>query len=149
MIDSNSGVTQEKQNVYPWVILGILTLAQLVMSMGAYIWGPLAPVLRDSFNLTRAQIGTITSALYFASVIIAIPSGLAVDRLGARIVLIISLFIMGIPFALMVFAKSYIYFIVFAAIGGLGYGMINQVSTKGIMYWFNTKLRATQVGPGD
>jgi len=146
MAGSDTSITQENQDNYGWIILGILTMAQLVMSMGAYTWGPLAPVLRDEFNLSRAQIGTITSALYFASVIIAIPSGIAVDKLGARIMLIISLIIMGIPFAIMALAKSYLFFIVFAAVSGLGYGVINQLSTKGIMYWFSTRFRATAMG---
>ncbi|RJP60008.1 MAG: MFS transporter [Deltaproteobacteria bacterium] len=146
MTDPDTSITQENQNSYGWIILGILTVAQLVMSMGAYTWGPLAPVLRDEFNLSRAQIGTITSVLYFASVIIAIPSGIAVDKLGARIMLIISLIIMGIPFAIMALAKNYLFFIVFAAVGGLGYGMINQISTKGIMYWFSARFRATAMG---
>jgi len=146
MAGSDTSITQENQDNYGWIILGILTMAQLVMSMGAYTWGPLAPVLRDEFNLSRAQIGTITSALYFASVIIAIPSGIAVDKLGARIMLIISLIIMGIPFAIMALAKSYLFFIVFAAVSGLGYGVINQLSTKGIMHWFSTRFRATAMG---
>jgi len=146
MAGSDTSITQENQDNYGWIILGILTMAQLVMSMGAYTWGPLAPVLRDEFNLSRAQIGTITSALYFASVIIAIPSGIAVDKFGARIMLIISLIIMGIPFAIMALAKSYLFFIVFAAVSGLGYGVINQLSTKGIMYWFSTRFRATAMG---
>jgi len=55
MTDPDTSITQENQNSYGWIILGILTVAQLVMSMGAYTWGPLAPVLRDEFNLSRAQ----------------------------------------------------------------------------------------------
>jgi sugar phosphate permease len=146
MTGSDTSITEENQNSYGWTILGILTIAQLVMSMGAYTWGPLAPVLRDEFNLSRAQIGTITSVQYFTAVIIAIPSGIAVDKLGARIMLIISLIVMGIPFAVMALAKSYLFFMVFAAVGGLGYGVINQVSTKGIMCWFSTRFRATAMG---
>jgi len=30
--------------------------------------------------------------------------------------------------------------------GGIGYGMINQISTKGIMLWFSSRLRATAMG---
>lgn len=143
---SSKTIVAQVNNNYHWVVLSILTISQLVMSMGAYVWGPLAPELRDSFELSRAQIGSITSALYFASVIVAIPSGIAVDRLGARVLLIFSLATMGLSFALMIFAKNYIYFIVFASVSGIGYGMINQVSTKGIMYWFSSKLRATAMG---
>ncbi|MFC1886106.1 MFS transporter [Thermodesulfobacteriota bacterium] len=146
MADADSSIISENTDNYAWTILGILTIAQLVMSMGAYIWGPFAPVLRDQFHLSRAQIGAITSAQYFTSVVIAIPSGIAVDRLGARSMLIVSLIVMGIPFVIMALAKSYLFFIVFAAVGGLGYGMINQISTKGLIYWFSIRLRATAVG---
>jgi sugar phosphate permease len=131
---------------YAWAILTILTLAQLVMSMGAYAWGPLAPFMRDEFNISRTQIGTITSVMYFTSVVIAIPSGIMVDRLSARLMLILCLMVMGIPFGALALAHNYLIFLVIAAVSGFGYGIINQVSTKGIMYWFTTKTRATAMG---
>ncbi|AGL03401.1 hypothetical protein [Desulfoscipio gibsoniae] len=51
-------------NSYCWVILGLLTLSQLAMSLGAYAWGPLAPFLRAEFDITRAQLGLIQPNLH-------------------------------------------------------------------------------------
>ncbi|RJQ32296.1 MAG: MFS transporter [Peptococcaceae bacterium] len=145
-MSSSTNTTAGEVKNYSWAILAILTLAQLFMSMGAYAWGPLAPFLRDEFNISRTQIGAITSALYFASVAVAIPSGIMVDRLSARFMLILCLVIMGVPFAALALANNYLVFLVIAAVSGFGYGIINQVSTKGIMYWFTTKTRATAMG---
>jgi len=131
---------------YAWIILALLLLSQLVMSMGAYGWGPLASFIRDEFCVSRAQFGFLTSALYLASVIIAIPSGFLVDKLGARIMLIFSLIIMGCAFCFIPTAGTFWVVIMFAALGGIGYGIINQVSTKGIMLWFPRKTRATAMG---
>lgn len=131
---------------YRWIILALLMLAQLVMSIGAYAWGPLAPFLRAEFDATRAQIGAIVSALYFASVIIAIPSGLAVDRWGSRRILVFALLSMGVSFATLSAANIFLFILVMAAAAGIGYGMINQISTKGLMLWFAPGGRATAMG---
>lgn len=136
----------ETTESYSWIILTILLFAQLVMSMGAYAWGPVAPFIRDEYNVTRTQIGFLTSSLYLASVIVAVPSGFLVDRLGARAMLILCLFIMGCSFCIIPTAKTFRLAVIFSALGGIGYGVINQVSTKGIMIWFSRKTRATSMG---
>ena len=109
---------------YKWVILGLLTIAQLVMSIGSYAWGPMAPFLRDEFGINRTQIGTIVSSLYFSSVIVALPAGFAVDRHGARPILIIALVTMGLSFVILSAVNQFSCFIVFAGLSGIGYGMI-------------------------
>jgi len=40
-----------------WLILAILLGAQLAMSMGALGDGPLAPYLRETYGISRGQIG--------------------------------------------------------------------------------------------
>ena len=131
---------------YRWIILALLTMSQLVMSIGAYAWGPLAPFIRAEFNVTRAQIGAIVSALYFASVIIAIPSGVAVDKWGSRKMLVFALASMGVSFVALSATNIFWALLVAAAASGIGYGMINQISTKGIILWFAAGGRATAMG---
>lgn len=131
---------------YAWVILALLLLAQLVMSMGAYAWGPLAPFIMGEYRISRAQFGLLTSVLYLTAVIVAIPSGFLVDKLGARIMLILSLLAMGLPFCFILSAKAFSLIAVLAALSGIGYGIINQVSTKGIMLWFPKRARASVMG---
>ena len=137
---------KETSEKYMWAIVGILLSAQLVMSMGAYAWGPLAPFFRQDFHVTCTQIGMITSAIYLSATIIALPSGFLVDKLGAKIVLVFCLSIMGFSFCIMPLARSFSIIIICSAASGIGYGMINQVSIKGIMYWCTSRTRATAMG---
>ncbi|KFI38236.1 hypothetical protein HY02_05585 [Peptococcaceae bacterium SCADC1_2_3] len=137
---------QENQDSYGWVILGIFTLAQLIMSVGAYAWGPLAPFLSKELGLTNTQIGSLTSVLYLTSVVIATPSGFLVDRLGAKVMLIVCLGLMGLPFVAMFGCNSYFLLAVLAGVAGLGYGILNQASVKGLMYWFIARFRGTALG---
>jgi len=131
---------------YRWIILAILFWAQVFLSMGAYAWGPLGPYFVTEFGISHAQVGMLTSVFYLAGMIIATPSGIMVDRMGARKWLIICLLLMAIPFIAMNFCNFYGLLLGLAAIAGLSYGMLNQVSTKGIMYWFSSKFRATALG---
>jgi sugar phosphate permease len=91
-------------------------------------------------------MGMLTSILYLTSVIVALPSGIWVDRMGARKWLIISLLLMGVPFAIMSLCHDYTSILVLSAISGMGYGILNQVSVKGLMYWFSSSSRATALG---
>jgi sugar phosphate permease len=141
-----SQVRTEQVITYKWVILSLLTLSQLFMSLGAYSWGPLAPFLIESFQFSRAQLGTFSSALYLFAALTAIPSGLLVDRFGARLILIVSLPLMGIPFAAIALSGNYLTILILSALSGLSYGVINQISTKGIMLWFTPQSRGTAMG---
>lgn len=143
---ADSDLTKVINEKYHFCILLLLTASQFVMSLGAYAWGPLAPFLRAEFDITRAQTGSIVSALYAVSVIVAMPSGVAVDRWGAKAMLIIALLVMGISFGAMSMVNSFIMFTFIAGISGVGYGMINQISSKGIIQWFDKKNRATAMG---
>lgn len=142
----NKNTARPEGGGYRWAILALLTGAQLVMSMAAYSWGPLAPFLREEFGITRGQVGSLVSALFFASAVVSIPSGLAVDRWGGRVMLVIALAVMGLSFAAMSLAGVFPAIVLIAAASGIGYGMINQISTKGLMTWFTSSNRAMAMG---
>lgn len=146
MTEVSTSTSEQREPKFAWVILAILFWAQVFLSMGAYAWGALEPFLCPELDISGTQFGMLTSVLYLASLIIATPSGIMVDRIGARIWLITCLLLMGIPFVAMNFANSYTSLLALTAVAGLGYGILNQVSTKGIMYWFTTKFRATALG---
>jgi MFS transporter, ACS family, hexuronate transporter len=146
MMEIADRLSRRSEGLYGWVVLGLLFLAQLVMSMGAYAWGPLAPFLRETYAISRSQIGQITSALYITAALTGLPSGIMVDRWGARKLLLACLTIMMISFFFIGLADRFIGIVILAAIAGLGYGVLNQVSTKGIMLWFSAKDRATAMG---
>lgn len=139
-IDSNDSTP------YSWIILSILFFSQLTMTMGAFGYGPLAPFLREEFSVSLSQIGSLISTFFIAQTVNAIPSGILIDRIGARSMLIACLIIEGISYGAMTIAPNFFVILVCTAISGLGYGVVNQASTKGIMYWFSRRMRGTAMG---
>jgi MFS family permease len=53
---------------------------------GAFV--PLAPIFADRFDLSHSQVGVLLAAGSFSTLILSIPIGLVIDRLGTRKVLV-------------------------------------------------------------
>lgn len=124
----------------------ILFFAQFTMSMGSFGYGLLAPFLREEFKISLVQVGSLISIFSLSTTICSVPAGLLVDRIGARSMLITCLILEGIPYGAMMFAKDFLLIAVCTAISGVGYGIVNQVSTKSIMCWFERSMRGTAMG---
>jgi len=140
-------MNQETQSTnYKWIILITLFFSQVILSIGAYAWGPLGPYLKESLSLNSVQIGSFVSILYLAAVVVSIPSGMSVDRWGVKINLFICLMLMGGAMTFASFAKSYLSLITLIALSGVSYGMINPLASKGLNLWFDKNSRATAFG---
>ncbi len=131
---------------YQWVIFGLLSVSHFLIAMFFFAWGPLAPMLKGELAIDNSQLGLIVSAMYFAMMVISVPSGFLVDRYGARVMLMLSVSLVGMATILLSFSSDYPTLFLVAALGGSGYGMINQITTKGLMYWFEPAKRATIMG---
>jgi len=131
---------------YQWMIFGILSFSHFLMAMFFFGWGPLAPMLKGELGIDNSQLGFIVSAMYFAMMFVSVPSGFLVDKYGARIMLMLSVSLVGTATFVLSLSSSYTILFLVAALGGAGYGMINQITTKGLMYWFEPNKRATIMG---
>ncbi len=131
---------------YQWMIFGLLSVSHFLIAMFFFAWGPLAPMLKGELGIDNSQLGMIVSTMYFAMMVISVPSGFLVDRYGARIMLMISVSLVGTATILLSLSTDVAMLFAAAALGGCGYGMINQITTKGLMYWFEPAKRATIMG---
>lgn len=131
---------------YQWVIFAILSITHMIMAMFFYSWGPLAPIIKEEIRINNSEFGLIVSTMYFAMVIISIPSGFLTDKYGSKWMLLLSGSLVGAAFFLLLFFPFYRFLFVVAALAGAGYGMINQVTAKGLIYWFEPDKRATVMG---
>ncbi len=129
-----------------WHILPILTVTQAGASLAALSFGPLAPFLQESFQITRAQVGLFSSSLYIGSILVSIPAGRLADRWGVRLLLLVGPGTMALLFFALSQTTSYRTACVLALFAGMGYGFINPATTKAIVYWFSAKGRATAIG---
>jgi MFS family permease len=128
------------------MIFGILSFSHFLMAMFFFSWGPLAPMLKGELGIDNSQLGFIVSAMYFAMMFVSVPSGFLVDKYGARGMLMLSVSLVGTATFVLSVSSSYAILFLVAALGGAGYGMINQITTKGLMYWFEPNKRATIMG---
>jgi len=141
----NDGINPSDSS-YRWLILVVLTVTQIGASVAALSFGPLAPFLQETLNMTRAQVGICTSSLYLGCILVAIPSGRLADRFGVRLVLLIGPAMMALFFLAISQTTSHQMLWVMALFAGMGYGVINPSTTKAIISWFSARGRATAFG---
>ena len=92
---------------YRFVTLGVVWCAYLVVFLSRLCVGPLAPFLKDAFDLSNAQIGGLTSATAVAYAPTLIFAGWLVDRIGVRKALLIGTVITGVCIGAVALAPSY------------------------------------------
>jgi predicted MFS family arabinose efflux permease len=131
---------------YRRVILILVMLAQVVCPMAVFSIGALAPLLRESLQISREQVGYL-AALFFASTsLVSIPSGVVADKLGVRFLLILAQIIGGLPLAATFFLRSYNELLLVMFLVGLAWGTVTILTTKAIIEWFPANRRATAIG---
>jgi sugar phosphate permease len=131
---------------YRFVTLGVVWSAYLVVFLSRLCVGPLAPFLKDAFDLSNAQIGGLTSATAVAYAPTLIFAGWLVDRIGVRRALLIGTVITGLCIGAVALAPSYGTMLLLLGASGLGCGFIYPTAVKAIMLWFPANERATAVG---
>ena len=131
---------------YRFVALGVVWSAYLVVFLSRLCVGPLAPFLKDAFDLSNAQIGGLTSATAVAYAPTLIFAGWLVDRIGVRRALLIGTVITGLCIGAVALAPSYGTMLLLLGASGLGCGFIYPTAVKAIMLWFPANERATAVG---
>ena len=70
--------------------------AYLVVFLSRLCVGPLSPFLKESFHLSNAQIGGLTSATAITYAPTLLLAGWLVDRIGVRTALLIGSVITGV-----------------------------------------------------
>ncbi len=131
---------------YRFVALGVVWCAYLVVFLSRLCVGPLAPFLKESFDLSNAQIGGLTSATAVAYAPTLIFAGWLADRIGVRRALLIGTLITGVCIGAVALAPSYGVMLVLLGLSGFGCGFIYPTAVKAIMVWFPARERATAVG---
>jgi sugar phosphate permease len=111
----------------------VLLGAQIFLCFGGLAIPPLIPFFQPELELTYSQVGSIMSFLYLGAILMSLPAGWITDRLGVKKTIVFSLIFSGFFVALLGFIGSYLAAVFFTFLVGLGYGMSNPPTTKGIM----------------
>ncbi|VBB09639.1 Hypothetical protein LUCI_4937 [Lucifera butyrica] len=114
----------EKETLWAqrWKALFFAAMLGFVFSVNYTNHGPLVPTLIKELSITMALAGFFTTAIFFTHGLLQMPGGAFSDKLGAKKVAAIGLFIITIGNVMIGFSNTYHEILVWKFITGIGTG---------------------------
>lgn len=137
---------QQQPDRYRWYALGLTTLSQAAVTTLSFSFGPVAPFLQDDFQMSRAEIGVISSAMSLTAAPSALSGGRAADLIGERRVLILSGCVTAFAALTISWSIGYWSLLVSCLALGLGNGLQNPAGSAAVMRWFPPRQRGLAMG---
>jgi MFS family permease len=101
------------------IVIGVCA-AHFVSHYYILILAPLFLFVREEYGVTYTELGLALTAFNVVSAVLQTPAGFLVDRIGARLVLIVGLVIGAVAFALAGLINSFWVFVAMFAVAGIG-----------------------------
>ncbi len=132
-----------KQN---YQVIGILTLAQISVSVVVFGVSPLTPFIQADLALTRAQVGVLVAALFLGSGLVSFPVGRMVDRYGPHLFIMGGMLVLGTLMVATSLVQSFPTMLALIALAGTGQGLANPALTAAVSLWTPPASRGTAMG---
>jgi MFS family permease len=131
---------------YRWAVLSAGTFAQTSFSALGIGLPVLVPTLREEYDLTLGQIGILLGAEWVGALVTMLPWGIAADRYGERVVLVLGLGGCSALLGAAAYAPDFGSLVALLALaGGAGAG-VNSASGRAVMQWFAASERGLALG---
>lgn len=118
---STSKATRKQPSSIPLRIFAIC-LTSVVAAVHYTNYGPLIPTLISQLHITKSQAGLLSTFLFLGLIVMYIPAGTLVDRVGQRPVLIAALGIIVLGSILLPFSPNLPFLLLCRFIIGMGVG---------------------------
>lgn len=128
-----------------WRIAILLAIITTINYVDRSVFGVVAPVIRDLYNIGDADYGLITSGFLFAYGIGQLVSGPIIDRLGTKRAFGLAAILWSVATILHAFGRGVVSFFSLRAILGLAEAANFPAATKAVAQWFPAKERSTGV----
>lgn len=131
---------------YSWAVLIMLYLAAATAPINMFKVPSLAPLLMEGLAIPVTDIGLLMSVFSIAGLILAIPGGLLVQRLGVKPAILIAIAFVAAGALIGVFAGTYQVLAVSRVVEGIGFGLLGVAAPSGISTWFPKDRRGLPLG---
>ena len=127
--------------------LAVLTLAHAVGTVSIALVMALAPSIQTDMQLSPTQFGMLVACYYAGQIVLTLPAGWLVDRIGIRQTLVLASVIVSIALPLLAQARE-------GLLGpaatlvllGLSSALMNPATSKGVLDWISPERRAMAMG---
>lgn len=131
---------------YAWVVLGVVFVASVAAPLNMYKVPPLMPVLREQFALDLAQGGALMSVFAVTGLILALPTGFIMQKLGPKVTGVVAMACLVLGAAAGALARSAGVLLASRVVEGVGMGLITVVAPAIIAMWFPQERRGVPMG---
>ena len=121
---------------YAWVVFSVAYIAGIICMINFMKVPPLMPILMDRFKVNLADAGLMMSMISFVGLLLCIPSGILVQKVGVRITGILAMSISVLGCVLGAVATNYPVFLVSRGLEGVGLGLTGLVGSTTAGIWF-------------
>jgi ACS family hexuronate transporter-like MFS transporter len=131
---------------YRWIILLLATLVQVGVSILQQAPAALGPVLTRDLDLSRAQIGILSSAIWGGMLFAMLPVGLLIDRHGERRLIMAGVTAMALLVLWATQVGAFVWLLVLFLLASLGASTSAPGGSKAIAAWFPHSQRGGAMG---
>jgi len=131
---------------YAWVILFVAFLASVAAPLNQFKVPPLMPVLMEAFQLSLGQAGMLMSVFAFTGLILALPAGIIIQKLGPKVAGLIAIGSLAAGSLLGAVSGSVGLLLFSRVIEGIGMGLIAVVAPASIAMWFPREKQGLPMG---
>ena len=131
---------------YAWVILAVVYLASVAAPLNQFKVPPIMPVLMQELGIDLARAGSLMSVIALVGLILALPAGILLQRIGPRASGLLALGFMVAGAALGALAGSYNNLLASRVVEGVGIGLIGVIAPATIAMWFPLARQGVPMG---
>jgi len=129
-----------------WLMLILAFLTSLTMHLLLFSYSQLKETIILEMRLTYAEAGFIFSMSVLALIILRVPWGIVIDRLGARKAAGLALTLLGVFGVLRGFAVNYETLLLFQLFLGVGFAAVMPCLPKLVAEWFPSEKAGFAIG---
>jgi len=135
-----------RSTLLPWLMLILAFLTSLTMHLLLFSYSQLEESIKSEMGLTYAEAGFIFSLSILALILLRIPWGLVIDRLGFRVSLGLALMLLGVFGLLRGFAVNYETLLLSQLFLGAGFAAVMPCLPKLVSAWFPPEKTGFAIG---